>query len=124
MLEMGKMSKKRKISIILALVLTMIFVSGCAKCIDTQYSTVEVKVVDEHYEKEYLIPRHDGEKVVWMYMSAVYKITVEYNNADYVISGRDTYDKYSDKIGECTTGTLETKSYDDGTVKYRITELD
>ena len=29
MLEMGKMSKKRKISIILALVLTMIFVSGC-----------------------------------------------------------------------------------------------
>ena len=81
MLEMGKMSKKRKISIILALVLTMIFVSGCAKCIDTQYSTVEVKVVDEHYEKEYLIPRHDGEKVVWMYMPAVYKITVEYNNA-------------------------------------------
>lgn len=47
MLEMGKMSKKRKISIILALVLTMIFVSGCAKCIDTQYSTVEVKVVDK-----------------------------------------------------------------------------
>lgn len=122
--EMGEMSKKRKISIILALVLAMIFVSGCAKCVDTQYSTVEVKIVDEYYKEEYLMPMYDGKKMNWMYLPAVYEITVEYNNANYVISGRDTYDKYSDKIGKCTTGTLETKSYDDGTVEYRITKLD
>ncbi len=120
------MSMKRKISIILVLVLTMVFVSGCAKCIDTQYSTVNVKIVDEIYMGAYLMPVYcDDDGITLIPCPPVYEITVEYNNADYVISGvgSDTYDKYSDKFGECATGTLETKSYDDGTVRYRITEL-
>ena len=114
---------KRKISIILALTLTVLFMSGCAKCIDTQYSTVEVKIVDEYYREAYVTPMLCGKVVVMISHPAVYEVTIEYDNAIYVISGSDTYNKYSDKVGEFATGTLETKSYDDGTVRYNITEL-
>lgn len=114
---------KSKISVIFALIFTMLSVSGCAKCIDMQYSTVEVKIVDEYYRGAYMIPVSDGKTMELISYPAVYEITVEYDNADYVIDGSDTYFKYADKVGECADGTLETKNYDDGTVRYRITEL-
>lgn len=55
---------------------------------------------------------------------AEYRITVEYDGIEYVISGRDVYDKYSDKVGEYTNGTLETKTYDNGIIDYDIIELE
>ena len=55
---------------------------------------------------------------------AVYRITVEYNSVEYDISDSDTYNKYSDKIGEYVDGILETKKYDDGTVRYNIVDLE
>lgn len=114
---------KRKPSVILVLALMIFSLSGCAKCIDTQYSTVDVKIVDEYYRGMYVTPMKCGKVMTMISHPAVYDITVEYNGTDYVISGSDTYEKYSDKIGEFTTGTIETKSYDDGTVRYNITEL-
>lgn len=114
---------KRKPRVIWALALMIFSLSGCAKCIDTQYSTVDVKIVDEYYRSMYITPIKCGKATTMITHPAVYDITVEYNGTDYVISGSDTYEKYSDKIGEFTTGMLETKSYDDGTVRYNITEL-
>ena len=112
-----------KVSAILALTLTMFFITGCAKCIDTQYSTVDVEIVNEYHRGAYSTPMCAGKTMVLISHPAVYEITVEYNSAEYTISGIDTYDKYSDKVGEHTKGTLEIKSYDNGTQKYRITEL-
>ena len=114
---------KSKMSAILAVALMIFSLSGCAKCIDTQYSTVEVKIVDEYYRGAYIIPVSCGNTMEMISYPAVYEITVEYDNVDYVIDGSDTYVKYADKVGECADGTLETKNYDDGTVRYRITEL-
>lgn len=113
----------KKISEFFLLVLIMISLCGCAKLIDTQYSTVNVKIVDECYRGSYVSPVVSGKTTTFITHPAVYKITVEYNDVDYVISGRDKYIKYSEKIGEYTTGTLETRRYDDGTVRYNITEL-
>ncbi len=39
-------------------------------------------------------------------------------------TGIDTYTKYVDKVGENANAILETKKYDDGTVKYNITTLE
>nr|DAH39160.1 MAG TPA: peptidylprolyl isomerase [Caudoviricetes sp.] len=114
---------KRKPSVILALVLMIFYLSGCAKCIDTQCSTVDVKIVDEYYQSMYITPIRCGKTTTMITHPAVYEITVEYNGVDYVICGSDTYEKYSDKIGDVASGTLETKSYDDGTVRYNIKEL-
>ena len=49
-------------------------------------------------------------------------ITIEYDGIEYNIFGSNTYNKYSDQIGEYVNGTLETKKYDDGTVRYDIVE--
>ena len=38
-------------------------------------------------------------------------------------SVHDTYDQYKDMIGETISATLEIRRYDDGTVKYDITDL-
>ena len=56
--------------------------------------------------------------------SAVYQITDEYNGDEFEINDKATYEKYKDKVGESATGTLRTRTYDDGTVKYDITELE
>ena len=56
--------------------------------------------------------------------AAIYKITVEYDGTEYDIRARDTYYKYSDSIEESVNGILETKKYDDGTVKYNIVDLE
>ena len=46
------------------------------------------------------------------------------NSTTYTISGSATYDKYKNKIGQTTIGTLETRTYDDGTIKYGIVSLE
>ena len=54
---------------------------------------------------------------------ATWCITIKYNNVEYDISGRDSYKKYYDKIGQSTVGVLEIRTYDNGTTKYKIVEL-
>lgn len=50
-------------------------------------------------------------------------ITVEYDDVDFDFYGQETYDKYSDKIGESVDAVLNTYMYADGTKKYSISEL-
>ena len=96
-----------------------VMLAGCAKCISTETSTVYHKAsyTTMHYSpatKTMLPQTH----------AAIYKITVEYDGTEYGIWGSDTYYKYSDSIGESVNGILETKKYDDGTVKYNIVDLE
>lgn len=71
----------------------------------------------------YITPVFNGKTTTMITHPAVYRITVEYNGVEYDISGSNTYNKYSDKIGEYVDGILETKKYDDGTVRYNIVDL-
>lgn len=48
---------------------------------------------------------------------------VEYNGAEYTISGRGTYEKYGGRVGELVIGHLRVREYDDGTIKYDIIGL-
>lgn len=112
---------KKKILYSLALLLAFMFIlTGCAKCISTETSTVQVKIIDEYHRAAYTTMYYSPATKTMMPQShpAVYRITVEYN-----ISGSNTYNKYSDKIGEYVDGILETKKYDDGTVRYNIVDL-
>ena len=99
---------------------------GCAKCISTETSTVQVKIIDEYHRAAYTTMYYSPATKTMMPQShpAVYRITVEYNGVEYNISGSNTYNKYSDKIGEYVDGILETKKYDDGTVRYNIVDLE
>lgn len=112
--------------LIITLVLVFVFTSltGCAKCVNTEISTVQVKITDEYYRPMYLTPVLSGKTTIIVHQPAVYKITVEYNGFKYNISDSDTYNKYSNKVGEYVNGTLEIKEYDDGTIKYNIIALE
>ncbi len=109
---------KRKI--ILACVITCFLLSGCAKCISTETSVVEVTVKDEYYHSAYTTYVMCSKVLVPISHSAKYEITVEYCGNEYVITDEETYNKYKDKIGEVVKGTLETKIYDNGKTKNRI----
>jgi hypothetical protein len=98
--------------------------SGCAKLLSEEYSTVSVIVVDEHYTPVRIVPVVAGKVRTFVTHPARYLIDVEYNGIEYSISGRDTYSRYKDRIGETTNAQLRTRTYDDETVKYDIISLD
>lgn len=102
----------------------MFILTGCAKCINTEYENVEVNIVDEYHSGMYVTPISAGKVTTMVTHPAVYEITVEYNGVKYTISGSDTYNKYKDMVGQTTTGTLEIKTYDDGSIRYDITSLE
>lgn len=105
-------------------VLCLLSLVGCAKCISTEYQTVEVKVVDEYHRGMYVTPMRVGKVTTMQTHPEVNRITVEYNGVEYSISGKETYKKYSERIGEYVNGTLEVRTYDDGTVRYDISSLE
>ena len=109
--------------LIVFLVITIIFLSGCAKLIDTKYEDVEIKIVDSYHRSAYSLPMKVGKVMTIQHHPAIYHITVEYNDIEYTISGSSTYHTYKDKIGQTAIGVLEIKTYDDGSIKYDIIEL-
>ena len=100
-----------------------VMLACCAKCVSTETSTVQVKVTNAYHKASYTTMYYSPATKTMLPQThaAVYKITVEYDGTEYDIRGRDTYYKYSDSI---VNGILETKKYDDGTVKYNIVDLE
>lgn len=119
-----KIGSKKKIMCNLVLPLLFVFVlTGCAKCISTETSTVKVKVTDKYYKAAHTTMYYNPAACTYYTLRdpAVYEITVEYDGKKYEFSGRDTYDKYSKRIGEYVNGTLRTKKYDNGkTIRYIV----
>ena len=73
---------KKKILYSLALLLAFMFIlTGCAKCISTEISTVQVKIIDEYHRAAYTTMHYSPATKTMIPQShpAVYRITVEYN---------------------------------------------
>ena len=113
-----------RIFALLLLAVLIFSLVGCAKCISTEYENVEVTVVDKYHRGMWIQPIRAGKVTTMITHPAVWRIAVEYNGVEYTISGRDTYNRYEDKIGQTAIGELEIKTYDDGTVKYDIVSLE
>lgn len=116
--------KKKKICILTTLLIFVFTLTGCAKCISTETSTVQVKITNKYHRPCYVTPVFNGKTMLPIVHPSVHRITVEYNGIEYNISGSETYNKYSDKVGEYVNGILETKKYDDGAVRYSIINLE
>lgn len=106
---------------VLCLVFTL---TGCAKRINTEYENVEVHIVDEYHRGMYITPIHSGKVTTMVTHPAVYRITVEYDGVEYTISGKDIYNKYKNMVGQTAIGILEIRTFDNGTVKHNITNLE
>lgn len=116
---------KKIILLMATIVISAVLLIGCAKCISTETSIVRVKITDSHYEPQSQQPSYNVvlKMVVMNVRPAEYKITVEYQGTKYNFYNTKTYDKYSNHVGEYVNAVLETKKYDDGTMKYEITGL-
>jgi hypothetical protein len=114
------MKKILSIMMIICLVSSLV---GCAKLVNTEYENVEVCVVDICHRGMWLQPVRAGKVTTFITHPDEYEVTVEYNGVSYTIDDEDTYNRYKGKIGQTAIGTLEIRTYDDGTVKYDITEL-
>lgn len=118
------MKTKNRILAIFLVIVVLFGLAGCTECISTEYEDVEVTVVDKYHCGMWMQPVRCGKTTTYITHPAVYQITVEYDGIQYTISGSDTYRKYKDKINQTTTGKLEIRTYDDGTVKYDIVSLE
>lgn len=113
---------KKILSIVLIICLVSSLV-GCAKLINTEYQNVEVNIIDTYYRGARLQPIRSGKVTTFITHPARYEIIVEYKNVKYTIDDSTTYNKYKNNVGQTAIGTLKICTYDDGTVKYDITEL-
>lgn len=122
----------KKIFVMMAMVLMIvvlliapmaIILSGCAKCVSTEYETVQAEIVDQHHRSAHTAPMMVGKVMTVRIVPASYSITVKYDGIEYTISGYDTWNEYKDMIGETVPATLEIRKYDDGTIKFDIIAL-
>lgn len=90
----------------------------------TEYEYVPVKIIDAKRRSAYSYPVRVGKTTSIRVVPASYNTVVEYDSVEYSLSSSETYYKYRDKIGKTPKGKLETKRYDDGSMKIRIVSLE
>lgn len=109
---------------IFAAVIVSMTLTGCKKCVSTEYKHVPVKIIDAESRSAYSYPVRVGKTTSIRVVPASYNTVVEYDSVEYSLSSSETYYKYRDKIGKTAKGKLETKRYDDGSTKVRIVSLE
>lgn len=109
--------------IILTTIVLSVLLSGCAKCISTEQEEIEVVIADVYFRPSYSTYIKAGN--VWTFANhpAIYRTHIQCEYGKFTISGSGTYHTFKDKVGQTAIGTLETKIYDDGDVKRRITSI-
>ena len=113
---------KKFISAITILFLVFIL-TGCTKVINTEYKNVDVTVVDKYHRSAWVQPVFNGKTTHLITHPAKYRIIVEYENTEYRINGSDVYNRYKDKVGQQAIGICKVRTYDNGTVKYDVIDL-
>ena len=116
--------KKKVLSILGVLLISISTLNGCAKCIDKKEESVKVTVVNEYYKpKETRFTGMVNHVPQFRTDYAEYEITVNYNGTEYSLSDESTYRKYHGRIGQTVSAVLITKTYDNGKVKQWIDSL-
>ena len=111
---------RKVLTCVLIVLVLCTLLTGCVQCISTETSTVQVKIVDKKYCTGSAVPVYGGV----IRRPAIYQIIVEYNGEMHNISGQSTYRKYANQVGKMANATLETRKYDDGTVRYDVVNLE
>ena len=115
---------KLMLAVIFATVIISMTLTGCKKCVSTEYEYVPVKITDAESSSAYSYQVRVGKTTSIRVVPASYNTVVEYDSVEYSLSSSETYYKYRDKIGKTAKGKLETKRYDDGSTKVRIVSLE
>ena len=111
------------VALCLSILLIIFAFTGCAKVINVQQEIVEVQIVDSNRRSAWMQPVRAGKVTTFIHHPARYEIIVEYNGTKHTFNNQAIYDKYKNSIGEYTEAVLETKTYDNGKVRWSLTEL-
>lgn len=103
--------------------LIILLITGCSPIINKEYMDVEVLITGEYYKPEWEEITLVANIPTTVKHDASYSITVNYAEKTYSFYDADTYSKYSGKVGDTVTGVKEIRTYEDGTVKVRISSL-
>lgn len=122
-MDIRGVSYMKKLAIILISVMVLCSLVGCRKVVDTQEKEVEVEVTDAYYRAPHTTYSRVGKTYMSQVHPAEYRVYVEYDGAEYTISGQDVYEVYKELVGETAVGVLKTVTYDDGSTSSRIVEL-
>ena len=114
---------KKALALCIVSLLLILSFTGCAKVVDVQQETVEVKVINTDRTAAWIQPVRAGKVTTYIHHSAEYNVIVEYNGNYYTFDNKEMYHKYTNRIGCYTTAVLETKTYDNGKVKWALVEL-
>lgn len=88
---------------------------------NVEYVEMPVTIINAEYKEMRRQPTGTGLIITH---PEEHNIIVLYNGVKYTFNDRNTYNKYKDKVGQTAIGILEIRTYDDGTIKYNITELE
>lgn len=113
----------RRVLILITVLIALLMLIGCAELVSEETKQVEVTITDAYHKGSWMQPVLAGKVTTFITHPAEYNIVVMHNNTSYTINDYDTYEKYKDCIGQTTTATLVTKTYDNGRVYIDITEL-
>jgi len=113
----------KKLAIILISVMVLCSLVGCRKVVDTQEKEVEVEITDAYYRAPHTTYNMVGKTYMSQVHPAEYRVYVEYDGAEYTISGQDVYEAYKESVGETVLGVLEITTYDDESTSSDIVNL-
>lgn len=110
---------------IIPLLLAFTLLCGCAKCISTETTSVDAKVISTSYKKDYYTYVYNPafKTSIAQYQDAEYIVVVEYDGVQYKINDIDSYHNSVDKVGDDVTVVLKTYKYDDGSTKNKIVKV-
>ena len=117
------MKKRQGMLLFFLLSVFVLSLAGCVECINTEHKDVEVTVVDEYFRAMWIQVIPCGKSAVTIVHPAEYRITVDYDGYKYTFRDSSTYFSFKNKTGQTVIGKLQSKTYDDGTVKYDIVSL-
>lgn len=106
---------KLKIAIILCVIALCIGI-GHKTVINVERENVKATLIRGHYRNEWYESTDKGE----VYHPEPYTITAYCNNEEFHIADKETYIKYSRRIGEVVNGTLNTYTYSNGTTEKEL----
>jgi hypothetical protein len=114
------MIKRKFITLLLLVSILLTCLSGCAKVVRTETTVVEATVVDTYHKAAWMQPIWNGKFFSYIFYSAEYKVTLQYENYKITVDDESLYRTYKDNIGAIVECNLVTTYYDDDTSKTEL----
>lgn len=114
---------KKTLCLILTVLILLITLTGCKKCISKESEYVPVKIVDTSYYAGKLTSYKTGIHRQFRWVPSRYYVIVKYNSKNYTFDNSKVYKNYHNKKDSTAKGTLVTKKYDDGSIKTTLVSI-